>query len=326
MSDHFREPPSLVPPFDSSTRCRYHPGSVTPATPETSHQLHQAPSHQLHRKRCLHMLGLGQRNRKERQGCRHSLCGGNSVLSMEPEAENAACPSFSIFTEDISQLFLYCSGPLIAGPTLPTPQERLPLVCKAVEASRFLSVITLIRNPDHRWLSVVPCSPGSRLTDPRPVTKRLVSKQGSFFLMLISSCVLLPTGQHRDSVSAFWTLIQLPEGAGKEVSDESVEEGPIEGSCQHGPTETEGRKRTPLPLPPRMTRVQKSRPVRLYRDWSRDRLGTCQGPWAVRMLKPCGPAGPLVLGHNSLQGHSRCEFTTERRQQGLIVMELMQTT
>ena len=42
------------------------------------------------------------------------------------------------------------------------------------------------------------------------VTKRLVSKQGSFFLMLISSCVLLPTGQHRDSVSAFWTLIQLP--------------------------------------------------------------------------------------------------------------------
>ena len=52
-----------------------------------------------------------------------------------------------------------------------------------------------------------------------------------------------------------------------------------------------------------------------FRDWSRDRLGTCQGPWAVRMLKPCGPAGPLVLGHNSLQGHSQCEFTTERRQQ-----------
>lgn len=24
--------------------------------------------------------------------------------------------------------------------------------------------------PDHRWLSVVPCSPGSRLTDPRPVS------------------------------------------------------------------------------------------------------------------------------------------------------------
>ena len=66
----------------------------------------------------------------------------------------AACPSFSIFTEDISQLFLYCSGPLIAGPTLPTPQERLPLVCKAVEASRFLSVITLIRNPGTLTLSV----------------------------------------------------------------------------------------------------------------------------------------------------------------------------
>lgn len=77
-----------------------------------------------------------------------------STSELRPLMFQAACPSFSIFTEDISQPFLYRSGPLTAGPTLPTPQEHLPLVCKAVGASRFLSVITRIRNPGTSTLSM----------------------------------------------------------------------------------------------------------------------------------------------------------------------------
>lgn len=39
---------------------------------------------------------------------------------------------------------------------------------------------------------------------------------------------------------------------------------PLTGAACRDP-ETEERKRTPLLLPPRMTRVQKSQPVKLYR-------------------------------------------------------------
>ena len=41
------------------------------------------------------------------------------------------------------------------------------------------------------------------------MTKRLVSKHGPFLLVLVSFCVWSLTGQRRESVSGFWTAIQL---------------------------------------------------------------------------------------------------------------------